>query len=140
MEGCYVVCGGRAGVMEAACIGHREGRWDSKIVTIGILPDEFREGTNLYVEIAPPSDIGFNRNAIIARSASSAIAVAGGSGNLSEIVLACQFGRPIAVVIDSGGWAGCLAGMTLDSMQRDAVFATSSTREAVQFVLPVLRS
>jgi hypothetical protein len=95
--GHVLVCGGRNGVMEAACRGARaEGGH-----TIGILPGPDPSGANEFVEFPIVTNMGFARNVIVVLSASAVIAVDGSYGTLSEIALALNHGRP---VIGLGTW------------------------------------
>ena len=55
-----LVCGGRGGVMEAACKGAKE----ENGLTIGILP-ESKEEANEFVDIAIPTGIGHKRNFLV---------------------------------------------------------------------------
>jgi uncharacterized protein (TIGR00725 family) len=89
-----VVCGGRTGVMEAVCRGaHEEGGH-----TIGILPGDDRSAANPYVETAIATGMGNARNALVALNGDAAIAIDGGTGTLSEIALALDYGRPVAAL------------------------------------------
>ncbi len=90
-RGCTLICGGRGGVMEAACRGAREagGR------TVGVLPGTDRSEMNPYVELAIVSGVGRARNLIVVLSADAVIAVDGGYGTLSEIGFALQYGKPV---------------------------------------------
>ncbi|MBN9471139.1 MAG: TIGR00725 family protein [Bosea sp.] len=90
-HGLTVLCGGRAGVMEAVCRGVAEGGG----LSIGLLPDTEPEAANPYVTVPLATGIGVARNALIARAAHSLIAIGGGYGTLSEIAFALQFGRPV---------------------------------------------
>lgn len=89
--GAILVCGGKGGVMEAACQGAKsEGG-----TTIGILPGMDRREANRYVDIAIVTGLADARNALIVRTADAVIAVSGGHGTLSEIGLALKMGRPV---------------------------------------------
>jgi uncharacterized protein (TIGR00725 family) len=96
--GAIVVCGGRGGVMEAACRGarSRQGR------TLGILPGDDREAANGWVEIAVATGLGELRNGLVVRASDALIAIGGGHGTLSEVGFALKLGRP---VIGLGTWA-----------------------------------
>jgi len=87
-----LVCGGRGGVMEAACRGASEtgGR------TIGILPGEDPAAANDYVDVPIATGLGHARNALVAMNGDAVIAIDGGSGTLSEIGFAGVFDRPVA--------------------------------------------
>ena len=96
-RGAVLVCGGRGGVMEAACRGAKaEGG-----TTVGILPGMDRQEANAYVDIPVVTGLGEARNAIVVRTADAVIAVSGGYGTLSEIGLALKMGRP---VVGLGTW------------------------------------
>jgi uncharacterized protein (TIGR00725 family) len=91
-RGHELVCGGRTGVMEAACKGAAETGGH----TIGILPGEDREAANDYVETAIATGIGSARNVLVVLNGDAVIAVDGGTGTLSELGHALDFGRPVA--------------------------------------------
>jgi uncharacterized protein (TIGR00725 family) len=95
--GAILICGGRGGVMEAACRGAKA----ADGLTIGILPGPHRGEANPYVDIPIVTGIGVARNAIIARTAHAAVAVGGSYGTLSEIAFALAFGVP---VVGLGTW------------------------------------
>ena len=86
-RGCTLVCGGRGGVMEAACRGARSRGGH----TIGILPTRDRSGMNPYVEFPIVTGIGFARNAIVVLSGDAVIAIEGSYGTLSEMALALAY-------------------------------------------------
>ncbi len=89
--GAFVICGGRGGVMAAACRGAQaEGG-----VTIGLLPGFDRTEANQWVTVAIPTGLGELRNGLVARAADVLIAVGGGYGTLSEIALALRAGKPV---------------------------------------------
>lgn len=89
--GLQLLCGGKNGVMEAACKGClRAGG-----MPIGLLPDEEWTAANDYVAIPIPTGIGPARNAIIARGCQILIAIGGGHGTLSEMALGLHFNRPV---------------------------------------------
>lgn len=93
-RGCVLVCGGRGGVMEAACRGARaEGGH-----TIGILPTIDVGGMNPYVEFPIVTGLGYARNAIVVLSGSAVIAIDGSYGTLSEIAHAIQYGKPVVLL------------------------------------------
>lgn len=89
--GALLVCGGRGGVMEAACLGAVE----EKGLTIGILPSTDITEANPYVRIPIATGMGMGRNVIIAQTAQAFIAVDGQYGTLSEIAFALQLGKPV---------------------------------------------
>jgi len=139
--GCHLVCGGRGGVMEAACRGFVEAReaGEGDGVTVGVLPGDVPSEANPFVDVSLPTGIGLARNAVVVRTAQALVAVGGGSGTLSEIALAWQFGRPVASVAGSGGWSERLAGETLDGKGPPPLPAPAEPEAAVGRLLAILR-
>ena len=95
--GAVLVCGGRGGVMEAACRGARSRGG----MTVGLLPGLDREEANGWVEVPIPTGLGEARNALVVRAADALVAVGGGWGTLSEIAFAMSAGKP---VVGLGTW------------------------------------
>ena len=90
-RGAAVICGGLGGVMEAVCKGARaEGG-----LTIGIIPSDFRDDANRYVQIPIVTGMGIGRNVMLVKSADALIAVGGGFGTLSEIAHALNMGKTV---------------------------------------------
>ena len=114
----WLLCtGGRSGIMEAASIGAKKSdSWTGHQI-IGILPNENHGGGNQSLDIELPSGLGLARNALVVRFCDVCVALSGGAGTLSEIALAWQFERPVAVMSNSGGWSERLSGMALDHRQ-----------------------
>jgi len=106
-----LVCGGRSGVMEAACKGAKS----QGGLTVGILPGHTREEANKYVDVAIPSGLGFSlRNFITIRSADAVIMIQGEVGTLNEVILSYQHGKPLVVHQATDGWAGRLQQVALE--------------------------
>ena len=89
--GAVLVCGGRGGVMAAACRGAAE----HEGLTVGLLPGNDRSEANRWVRVAIPTGLGEARNVLVVRAAHAVVAVGGGFGTLSEIALALKDGRPV---------------------------------------------
>jgi uncharacterized protein (TIGR00725 family) len=89
--GATVLCGGRGGVMEAACRGARRAGG----LTVGILPNDDPSLANPYVDVAIATGLGEARNVIIARTARAVVAIGGRYGTLSEIAFAVKLGVPV---------------------------------------------
>jgi uncharacterized protein (TIGR00725 family) len=92
-RGATLVCGGRGGVMEAACRGAREAGGH----TIGIMPGRGREDSppNPNGEFPVFTGMGFARNVIVVLSADAVIAIDGSYGTLSEIAYALINDLPV---------------------------------------------
>lgn len=89
--GLTLICGGRQGVMAAACKGVSEAGG----ICVGLLPDETPENANPYVTIPLATGIGVARNAILTRAALCLVAIGGGYGTLSEIAFGLQFEKKV---------------------------------------------
>jgi uncharacterized protein (TIGR00725 family) len=96
-RGHVLVCGGRGGVMEAACRGAKAAGG----LTLGILPGEDVSDANEYIDIPVLTGMGSGRNIIVARTANALIAIGGAYGTLSEIAFGLMLGRP---VVGLGTW------------------------------------
>lgn len=119
--GVHVVCGGRGGVMAAACRGAREAGG----LTIGLLPGLDRREANEWVQVAIPTGLGELRNGLVVRSAEVLVAVGGAYGTLSEVALALQAGTPVLGV---GTW-------DIDGVERQP-----TARAAVARALELIRA
>jgi uncharacterized protein (TIGR00725 family) len=125
--GAIVVCGGRGGVMEAACRGAvAEGG-----VTVGLLPDADRAHANPFVSVALPTGMGELRNGLVARAGDAVIAIGGEFGTLSEIGFALKLGRP---VVGLGTWELARGGEPVA-----AIKLASSPEDAVAQALALTR-
>ncbi|MFC6955167.1 TIGR00725 family protein [Halorubellus litoreus] len=114
-----LVCGGRGGVMAAACAGAKEAGG----TTIGILPGEDRGGANEHVDVAIATGLGHARNALVPLNGDAVIAIEGGHGTLSELGYAGIYDRPVA---------------GLGTHDVDGVYAADSPRDAVAYVTDAL--
>lgn len=96
--GFWVVTGGLGGVMEAASRGAKSRRGN----TIGVLPGSDPRAANGWVDLALPTGLGEQRNALLASFGLGLIAIGGGHGTLTEIGFALGSGRS---VIGIGTWS-----------------------------------
>jgi len=122
-----LICGGKGGVMEAACRGaKRRGG-----LTVGILPNGIEEA-NPYVDIAIVTAMGEARNAINVKSADAVIALHGEAGTLSEIALALKAGKKVIAIKTSGGISAKLASQVIGN---EPILTAVSADEAVNLAL-----
>lgn len=103
--GLPVICGGRAGIMEAVCKGVNENNG----ISIGLLPEINIDNANKFVSLPLATGIGFARNSIIAAASLCMIAVGGGNGTLSEIAYGLHFGKKVYTINCSLTVAGTIA-------------------------------
>jgi hypothetical protein len=124
-HGCTLVCGGRGGIMEAACRGARaEGGQ-----TIGVLAERDLSEMNRHVEFPIVTGMGVGRNVIIVRTAEAVIAIDGAYGTLSEIAHALDLGKP---VIGLHTWR-----FTNDNVDDSPVVRARDARDAVEKAVAV---
>ena len=90
-RGCFLLCGGMGGVMEAACRGAKSAGG----TTIGILPGPEPSSANRFIDIPIVTGMGEARNVIVAKSSHCIIAIGGSFGTLSEISFALKSGIPV---------------------------------------------
>ena len=125
-SGAILICGGRGGIMEAACHGARHGGG----IAVGILPGTSKGDANPYVDVPIVTGMGEARNIIIVRSAQAVIAIGGSYGTLSEIAYALRFGTP---VIGVGTWH-----MARETHPLPPIYRIDSPEEAVALALELV--
>jgi len=123
-RGAVLICGGKGGVMEAACKGAKQ----EGGLTVGILPGTVDEA-NRYVDIKIVTEMGDARNAINVKSGDSVIVVCGGAGTLSEIGMALKAKKKVIALKPSGGIAAMLAGAVIDGQE---IISAGSVEEALK--------
>jgi uncharacterized protein (TIGR00725 family) len=117
-NGGTLLCGGRGGVMEAACRGAKAHGG----ITVGILPGT--EEGNAYLDVCIRTNLGIARNAVLVTSADALIAVGGGYGTLSEIAMALKLKKPV---------------FSCRSWEIEGVFRCSTPEEAVLMAVRAAR-
>src|SRR5690606_32400815 len=124
-SGFRLVRGGRDGVMAAASRGAKAASSWREGDVIGTLPGYERPQANPFVDLAIPTGLDIARNVALVASPDVVVAIAGGSGTLSEIAIAWQLGKPV-IGLDlglgqPGGWAERAAGIAIDDRRSDQV-------------------
>ncbi len=121
--GAVLVCGGRGGVMAAACRGAKSAGG----LTVGVLPGVDARDANPWVDVPIVTGLGEARNTIVVRSADAVIAVGGAYGTLSEIAFALRWGKPL---VGLGTWELARGGAP-----DGGIIRTETPEEAVAMVL-----
>lgn len=116
-SGAALVCGGREGVMEAACRGCKEAGG----TTIGILTTVDGSDANEFVDVQIRTGMGFGRNPIVANSSDVLVVVGGSHGTLSEMCFASFEGKPIIGIAGAGGYGEEFGGKKLGEQGKGIV-------------------
>ena len=120
-NGYILVCGGKDGIMEAACKGAKENNG----TTIGIIPDEIPEGGNKYLDIIIPTGINYSRNFIVQNSGSAIIMIGGSYGTLSELAYALLFNKKVIAL--KSNWENIDKDIIIAKTPKDAVLKAIKT-------------
>ena len=126
-RGAILVCGGRSGVMEAACRGAKRAGG----LTVGILPGVDRREANPYVDIPIVTGLGEARNVLVVLTGQAVIAVGGEYGTLSEISHALRLGRP---VVGLRTWE-----LSKGGQRREDIVRAETPQEAVELALGLIQ-
>jgi uncharacterized protein (TIGR00725 family) len=128
-----LICGGRGGVMRAACKGAKaEGG-----VTVGILPRS-KDEANEYVDIPLPTYLGHLRNAIVVSASDVVIAIGGRWGTLNEISYAMSTSKPLVLIKGTGGCVDEIIEGRIMQHVESTYHVAHSADEAIDIVLSLL--
>ena len=134
-KGGVLVCGGRGGVMEAACKGARE----ENGITVGILP-QIKEEANEFIDIAIPTGIGHKRDFLVVSAGEAVIAIGGRWGTLNEISFAMIFGKPLILIRGTGGCVDEIISGNLMQHVESTYHIANTAEEAVDKAFDLCRS
>ena len=110
-------------------------------ITVGVTGGKKKE---VYGEFRPTVlipcglEIGGGREFSLVLSCDVIIAISGGSGTLTEMVIAYQAGIPIVVIDQFGGWASKLAGEYIDDRKRLKCEVATTPEEALEKAVQLL--
>ena len=130
-----LVCGGRGGVMEAACKGAR----DENGITIGIMP-QTKDEANEFVDIAMPTGIGHKRNFLVVSTGDAVIAIGGRWGTLNEISYAMIFEKPLILIKGTGGCVDEIINGNLMQHVESTYHIANNAEEAVDKAFELCRA
>ncbi len=85
--------------------------------------------------IASGLERGGGRETTLVLSCDAIIAIAGGSGTLTEMAIAYQAGIPVVAMVGLGGWSEKLADTYIDGRNRQIAHSAKTAREAVTIAL-----
>ncbi|UCE13713.1 MAG: TIGR00725 family protein [Candidatus Heimdallarchaeota archaeon] len=132
-----LICGGRGGVMEAAC----KGVYDSGGISVGILPTNERDPeVNEYITIKIPTFLHWARNVLVPLASDGVIACAGGAGTLSELSFTWMSEKPLVCITSIPGWSQEIGERGfIDHRNTSAIIITAETgKSAVKKALTAI--
>ena len=121
----------------AACRGAKKAGGFTVGVTYGKGLEVF-ESEYVDVVIASGLERGGGRETALVLSCDAIICVNGGSGTLTEMLVAYQAGIPIIAMKQSGGWSQKLAGQYIDDRKRVLVEEATTPVEAVETAISLI--
>ena len=107
-------------------------------VTVGIAPSKNRKIYGNYrpdVLISSGMEMGGGRELALVLSCDVIIAIAGGSGTLTEMAIAYQRGIPIITISKFGGWSEKLSEKYFDDRKRLKCISAKTEEEAVKIAI-----
>ncbi len=114
--GAILVCGGLAGVMEAAASAAKKAGG----MTVGIIPGSVPGEANPHIDVPIATGMGYARNCLVAMNSDVLIAIDGEYGTLTEIAYGNIYGKKV---------------IGLDTWDIKGVVTASSPEEAVALAL-----
>lgn len=125
-RGAILICGGKKGVMEAACRGCHENNG----ISVGILPSIQRKEANPYATIQIPTNLGENRNYLIVQSSDALVCIAGVIGTRMEATYTLKMNKILITIPKSGGVSKEF-GLKYQNDKKYKVFTAKNGKEAV---------
>jgi uncharacterized protein (TIGR00725 family) len=132
-HGFVLLCGGRGGIMEAACKGAKKEHG----LTIGILPYSKDEANN-FIDIAIPTTIGNIRNFLVANSGDVVIAIGGRWGTLNEITFSMIYKKPLILIKGTGGCVDKIINGSIMQNIESEYYVVNSAEEAISKAVDIL--
>jgi len=121
-----LICGGRGGIMKAACRGAKK----ENGITVGILPNT-KDEANEFVDIPIVTGLGHRRNFLVVNSADAIIAIGGRWGTLNEVSFAIIFDKPLILIKGTGGIIDKIISNDFQDFFNSRCFIVDSAKEAV---------
>jgi len=128
-----LICGGRGGIMRAACKGAKaEGG-----TTVGILPGS-KDEANEYVDIPIPTYLGHVRNALVVCACDVIIAIGGRWGTLNEISYAMSTNKPLILIKGTGGCVDAIVEGCIMQHVESTYHVAHSAEDAIHIAFSLL--
>lgn len=107
-------------------------------ITYGKGKDIWDKEGNTDVIICSGLERGGGRELVLVNSCDGIIAISGGSGTLTEMVIAYQLNIPIVVIKGTGGWAEKMADQYFDNRRRLIAESAKNPKEAVNKIVALI--
>lgn len=120
----------------AACRGAKKAGGLTVGVTYGKKEKTFEQAD---IIIASGMERGGGRELNLVLSCDAIIAINGGSGTLTEMVIAYQANIPIIIIEGTGGWSQKMANQYFDDRKRVKVISSKNSKEAVETALKLVK-
>ena len=105
-------------------------------LTVGVT---YGKGLEVFDEadviITSGAERGGPRESVLVLSCDVIICISGGSGTLTEMLVAYQGNIPIVALVRTGGWSQEMGGRYFDARKRQLVRSASTAEEAVKIAL-----
>lgn len=85
------------------------------------------------------SERGGPRESVLVLSCDGVIAISGGSGTLTEMMIAYMNRRPVVVVENTGGWTDKMANQFFDHRKRAKAEGAKTPEEAVSRIIELIK-
>jgi len=85
------------------------------------------------------SERGGPRESVLMMSCDGVIAISGGSGTMSEMLIAYMNKAPVVVIKGTGGWSDKMAGKYFDHRKRAKALSTNNANQAVKLILKEIK-
>ena len=136
---CALVFGAEKDVSSLSTIAAIAARKEGGL-TVGIT---YNKGMTVFSEqpdivISTGLERGGGREFSLVLSCDGIITIGGGSGTLTEMLVAYQANIPIVALEGSGGWSEKLLGQYLDERKRVKVIPASTAQDAVDAILSLI--
>ena len=108
-------------------------------VTYGTGKDIWDKEGNTDVLICSGLERGGGREFVLVNSCDGIIAISGGSGTMTEMLIAYQLNIPVVVIKGTGGWSDEMADKYFDNRKRLKVISAKSPEEAVRKIVGIIK-
>jgi uncharacterized protein (TIGR00725 family) len=107
-------------------------------VTYGKGKNIWDKKNNTDVIICSGLERGGGREFVLVNSCDGIITISGGSGTMTEMLIAYQLNIPVVVIKETGGWSDKMAGKYFDNRKRMKAIPAKSPKEAVEKILKLI--